>query len=42
MGYWAGETLADLLDEPESVDRPASRPLLMPCPLVSRSSVAPA
>jgi LacI family transcriptional regulator len=40
MGYWAGETLAALLDE-----APAARPttptrLTMPCPLVRRSSVA--
>jgi len=41
MGYWAGETLADLLDDPEAVDPATSRPLLMPCPLVRRSSVGP-
>jgi LacI family transcriptional regulator len=41
MGFWAGETLADLLDEPDSVVT-THRPLLMPCPLVRRSSVAPA
>jgi LacI family transcriptional regulator len=40
MGFWAGETLAQLLDEPES-ELTTPRPLLMPCPLVRRWSVAP-
>jgi LacI family transcriptional regulator len=41
MGYWATETLTALLDEPEADHAPAPRPLLMPCPLVRRSSVRP-
>jgi len=37
MGYWAGETLIDLLEEPGSDVPP---PLLMPCPISRRSSTA--
>ena len=40
MGFWAGETLAQLLDDPES-EVTTPRPLLMACPLVRRWSVAP-
>jgi LacI family transcriptional regulator len=40
MGFWAGETLANLLDESGS-EATTPRPLLMPCPLVRRWSVAP-
>ena len=39
MGFWAGETLADLLEEPGS-EVTTPRPLLLPCPLVRRWSVA--
>jgi LacI family transcriptional regulator len=40
MGQWAGDTLADLLDGSTDRDPAATYPLLMPCPLVTRSSTA--
>jgi LacI family transcriptional regulator len=42
MGFWAGEKLADLLDGSWPPDPPVEGPLLMPCPIVRRSSTAPA
>lgn len=41
MGFWAGETLATLLDAPDQTE-PTEQPLRMPCPLVRRASAAAA
>lgn len=42
MGTWAVNTMIELLTAPDAADaRPARWPVLMPCPIVRRQSVAP-
>ncbi|MGS2619774.1 LacI family DNA-binding transcriptional regulator [Micromonospora sp. LZ34] len=41
MGAWAVETMVELLDKPAGAGRPDVRQVVMPCPVVRRSSIAP-
>ncbi|MEV0001840.1 LacI family DNA-binding transcriptional regulator [Micromonospora sp. NPDC050980] len=40
MGSWAVTTMVELLDQPKGTRRRAAGPVVMPCPLVRRESVA--